>query len=115
MKVLESLGHEDKRVRIVANRHSKKDAVTISDLAQVLGRQPDALIPNDYSTTVETVNQGKPIGRVSPNSAIHKAYQRLALDVYNWCDIEPPQTKSSRTLAGRVRGIFSKGKDNGSS
>jgi Flp pilus assembly CpaE family ATPase len=100
---------------MVANRYSKKDAVTIGDFSQVLGKEPDALIPNDYLTTVESVNQGKPIGQVSPNSPIHKAYQRLALDVYSWCDIEPPQSKSSRTLGGRVRGMFSKGKTHGSS
>ena len=115
MRVLEGLGHDDARVRTVANRYSKRDAVTIGDFSQVLGKEPDALIPNDYATTVESVNQGKPIGQVSPNSAIHKAYQRLALDVYSWCDIEPPQSKSSRTLAGRVRGMFSKGKTHGSS
>jgi pilus assembly protein CpaE len=115
MRVLEGLGHGDARVRMVANRYSKKDAVTIGDFSQVLGKEPDALIPNDYLTTVESVNQGKPIGQVSPNSPIHKAYQRLALDVYSWCDIEPPQSKSSRTLGGRVRGMFSKGKTHGSS
>jgi pilus assembly protein CpaE len=115
MRVLEGLGHDDTRVRTVANRYSKKDAVTIGDFSQVLGKEPDALIPNDYATTVESVNQGKPIGQVAPNSPIHKAYQCLALDVHSWCGIEPPQTKTSRTLAGRVRGMFSKGKTHGSS
>jgi pilus assembly protein CpaE len=115
MRVLDSLGHDVAKIRTVANRYSKNDDVTISDFSQVLGSEPVALIPNSYATTVESVNQGKPIGQVSPNSAIHKAYQRLALDVYSWCGIAPPPTKAPRKLAGRVRGMFSKRKTHGSS
>jgi pilus assembly protein CpaE len=108
MKLLEGLRLDGSLVRTVANRYSKGDAVTIGDFSNVLGKEPDALIPNDYATTVESVNQGRPIGLVSPNSSIHAAYQQLALDVHLWCGVDSPSTESSRTLAGRVRNLFSR-------
>lgn len=108
MRLLEGLCLDGSRVRMVANRYSKSDAVTISDFSNVLGKEPDALIPNDYATTVESVNQGRPIGLVAPKSSIHTAYQQLAVDVHRWCGVEPPTTESSRKVSGRVRNLFSR-------
>jgi len=107
-KLLEGLALDGLRIRLVGNRHSKGDAVTVSDFKRVLGSEPDALIPNDYATTAESVNQGRPIGQVARGSAIHKAYRQLALDVYAWCGVDVPQIKSTQGIAGRFRGVFSR-------
>ena len=107
-KLLEGLALNGLRTRMVGNRHSKGDAVTVSDFKRVLGSEPDALIPNDYATTAETVNQGRPIGQVAHGSAIHKAYRQLAIDVYAWCGVDVPQTKPAKSIAGRFRGVFSR-------
>ncbi len=107
-KLLEGLALNGSRTRMVGNRHSKGDAVTVSDFKRVLGSEPDALIPNDYATTAESVNQGRPIGQVARGSAIHKAYRQLALDVYAWCGVDAPQTQPARSIAGRFRGVFSR-------
>ncbi len=107
-KLLEGLVHEESRVRIVGNRHSKANAVTLSDFKRALGSEPDALIPNDYATTAESVNQGRPIGQVASGSAIHKAYRQLAYEVYGWCGIDTPEPRSDRSFAGRFRGAFSR-------
>jgi len=45
---------------------------------------------------------------VARGSAIHKAYRRLALDVYAWCGVDAPQIKSTQGIAGRFRGVFSR-------
>jgi Flp pilus assembly CpaE family ATPase len=92
----------------VGNRYSKGDSVTVGDFKRVLGSEPDALIPNDYATTAESVNQGRPIGQVAHGSAIHNAYRRLALDVYAWCGVDAPQTQPAQSIAGRFRGVFSR-------
>jgi len=107
-KLLEGLALNGLRTRMVGNRHSKGDAVTVGDFKRVLGSEPDALIPNDYATTAESVNQGRPIGQVARGSAIHKAYRQLALDVYAWCGVDVPQLKPARSIAGRFRGVFSR-------
>ncbi|MBW2716800.1 MAG: hypothetical protein JRD03_12015 [Deltaproteobacteria bacterium] len=107
-KLLEGLTLNGSRARLVGNRHSKDDAVTVGDFKRVLGSEPDALIPNDYATTAESVNQGRPIGQVARGSEIHKAYCQLALDVYAWCGVDAPKTKSTQSIADRFRGVFSR-------
>ncbi len=107
-KLLEGLALNGLRTRMVGNRHSKGDAVTVSDFKRVLGSEPDALIPNDYATTAESVNQGRPIGQMARGSAIHKAYRQLAFDVYAWCGVDAPQLKPAQSIAGRFRGVFSR-------
>ncbi len=107
-KLLEGLALNGLRTRMVGNRHSKGDAVTVSDFKRVLGSEPDALIPNDYATTAESVNQGRPLGQVARGSAIDKAYRQLALDVHAWCGVDVPQTKPAQSIAGRFRGVFSR-------
>ena len=107
-KLLEGLTLDGSRIRMVGNRHSKGDAVTVGDFKRVLGSEPDALIPNDYATTAESVNQGRPIGQVARGSEIHKAYRQLALDVYAWCGVDAPQPKPTQSIADRFRGVFSR-------
>ena len=107
-KLLAGLALDGSRSRIVGNRYSKSDSVTVGDFKRVLGSEPDALIPNDYATTAESVNQGRPIGQVARGSAIHKAYRKLALDVCAWCGVDAPKTQSSQGIAGRFRGVFSR-------
>jgi pilus assembly protein CpaE len=107
-KILEGLALNGSRTRMVGNRHSKGDAVTVSDFKRVLGSEPDVLIPNDYATTAESVNQGRPIGQVARGSAIHKAYRQLALDVCTWCGVDVPEVNSAQGIAGRFRGVFSR-------
>jgi pilus assembly protein CpaE len=107
-KLLEGLALSGSRTRMVGNRHAKGDAVTVGDFKRVLGSEPDALIPNDYATTAESVNQGRPIGQVARGSAIHKAYRQLALAVYGWCGVDVPQTQPTQSIADRFRGMFSR-------
>jgi len=107
-KLLEGLALDGSRTRTVGNRYSKNDSVTLGDFKRVLGSEPDALVPNDYATAAESVNQGRPIGQVAGGSAIHKAYRQLALDVYAWCGVDAPQPQSAQSIAGRFRGVFSR-------
>ena len=107
-KLLDGLALNESRIHTVGNRYSKGDSVTVGDFKRVLGSEPDALIPNDYATTAESVNQGRPLGQVARGSAIHKAYRQLALEAHAWCGVDVPQTKSAQSIAGRFRGVFSR-------
>jgi len=107
-KLLDGLALEGVRIRCVGNRYSKNDDVSVGDFKRVLGSEPDALVPNDYATTAESVNQGRPIGQISRGSAIHRSYRQLALDVYTWCGVDAPTLQSRSGIAGRFRGMFSR-------
>ncbi|HXV37619.1 MAG TPA: cellulose synthase operon protein YhjQ/BcsQ [Myxococcota bacterium] len=107
-KLLEGLLHEQSRIRTIGNRFAKANAVSVGDFKRAIGSEPDALIPNDYATCAECVNQGRPIGQVARGSAIHKAYQKLALEVYGWCGVDAPVARTERGIAGRFRGAFSR-------
>ncbi len=103
LDLLRRLGHPDEKLRLVANRYSKSDAVTEQDFAGFLGRAPDACLPNDYRTTVASVNEGRPVGEVAPKAPLSRAYLALAEKVYFWCGVELPG-KPRRGLFGRLLG-----------
>lgn len=101
LDLLRRLGHPDGKLRLLANRYSRSDAVTDQDFASFLGRPPDACIPNDFRTTVESVNQGRPIGEVAPRAPLSRAYAGLAEQLCDWCGIERPEPEP-RGLAKRI-------------
>jgi pilus assembly protein CpaE len=110
LDLLRRLGHPDSKIRIVANRWSKGDAVTARDLVQFLGKAPDARLPNDYPTTFASVNEGRTVGQVAPRSALQSAYLQLAERVYDWCAVErgaDPNAKS-KGLSALIRRIVGK-------
>jgi pilus assembly protein CpaE len=108
--VLRRLGHGDSKIRLVANRHEKGGAISDRDYTGFLGRVPDLRIPNDYRTTVLSVNQGKLVSEVSRRCPLQEAFVELADATHEWCGIERPE-EESQGLGARFRGIFQKKKD----
>lgn len=106
LDLLKRLGHHESKIRIVANRFSKSDAVTERDFLQFLGKAPDAHLPNDYQTTFAAVNEGKTIGLVAPRSSLHRAFVELAERVHDWCGIEAPQTEANPGRFDSMRKIL---------
>jgi pilus assembly protein CpaE len=112
LDLLRRLGHPDSKIRLVANRYSKSDTVTERDFAEFLGRPPDSYIPNDYPTTLDSLNQGKPLGEVAPRSPIHAAYAKLGEELHAWCDVAPHGEAQAAKRGSRFHRIFGK-KQNG--
>ena len=109
LDLLERLGHTGSRVRLVANRCSKTDAINDRDVAAFLERTPDFRIPNDYQTTLAAVNRGLSVSEVAPRSALARSYDQLAEALSGWCGerrAEKPESESTGGLARAVRGIF---------
>ncbi len=111
LDLLERLGHAGERVRLVANRYAKTDAVTDRDVAGFLEREPDFRIPNDYRTTVAGVNRGLPVAEIAPRSPLARAYEELAASLATWTgeprvDAEADGDEGGGGLARAVRGIF---------
>jgi pilus assembly protein CpaE len=109
LDLLRRLGHSDAKIHPIANRYSRRDAVTDKEFAQFLGRAPDLHLPNDYPNTVGSVNEGRPLGEVAPRSPLHQAYVALARSAHAWSGLEvEAQAEESDNLAARVRRLFKK-------
>jgi pilus assembly protein CpaE len=109
LDLLRRLGHADQKIHPIANRYSRRDAVTDKEFAQFLGRAPDAQLPNDYPSTVGSVNEGRPLGEVAPRSALHQAFMALARSAHAWSGLEVgSRHEEPENLAARVRRLFKK-------
>jgi len=109
LDLLRRLGHSDAKIHPIANRYSKRDAITDKEFATFLGRSPDLHLPNDYPSTVGSVNEGRPLGEVAPRSALHQAFVALAKSAHAWAGIEPQGASGdSENLAARMRRLFKK-------
>jgi len=105
--LLVRLGHDPAKIHTVANRYSKRDLVSDDDLVEFLGVKPEASLPNDYATTAVSVNEGRPVADVAPGSELHRAFQSLARQVYDWVGVEVPESLDTRPgLCSRIRNFF---------
>ncbi len=73
-----SLGYPREKVRLVVNRHEKKNELTLEDLKRTLGVEPYRVIPNSYEAVASAVNHGKPIASFARNNVVAKALQEFA-------------------------------------
>ena len=99
----------DAKIHPIANRYSKRDAVTDKEFATFLGRSPDVHLPNDYPSTVGSVNEGRPLGEVAPRSALHLAFVSLAKAAHGWSGLDAGTANDEpENLAARMRRLFKK-------
>jgi Flp pilus assembly CpaE family ATPase len=106
LDLLRRLGRPEAALHLVANRNAPSAQLSDHDFLHFLGRAPDARIPNDFSTTLSSVNEGRPVGEVSPRGALHVAYDALARQLAAWCgeplEAEPePAPEPVATPRGR--------------
>ncbi len=76
-ETLELMGYPMERMRVVLNRADAAVGVSQADVASVLGRTPDVLVPS-HRDVVRSVNAGEPIVLHSPRSEAAKAFKALA-------------------------------------
>jgi len=96
-ELLLRLGHSPKKIHMVVNRASSKDLVSQDDLVEFLDSKPTVLLPNDYPTTVTSVNEGRPISQVAEDSELDRAFQQLAANVFDWAGLEMERSISQRS------------------
>ena len=110
LDLLRRLGHSDAKIHPIANRYSRRDAVTDKEFADFLGRAPDMHLPNDYPSTVGSVNEGRTLGEVAPRTPLHQAFVALARSAHAWSglEVEAPE-EEPENLAARMRRLFKKG------
>ena len=78
INTLISLGYTADKIRLMVNRFDKKDDITLTDISSTLQLEIYASIPNEYSTAVESVNQGIPIIELARRSKAAKSLYEIA-------------------------------------
>lgn len=57
------------RIEVVVNRYLKGQAATLEEVEKTLGCRIFWLFPNDFESTMESINRGTPLMRYNPRSA----------------------------------------------
>ena len=90
LALLERLGCPGSRVRLVTNRCDQQSTIGERDLCDFVGRGSEVRIPNDYAAAQESVNYGRPVALVAPDSPLNAAFGELAVKVHEWCGRPSP-------------------------
>ncbi len=85
---LKSLDFMPSKIQLIVNRHEKVRNLTIADLEKAASLGEPFLIPNDYRSVSDAINQGLPIAKVSKNSPVNKALNKLVAKVTSESDVQ---------------------------
>ena len=80
-KLLEQLnrsGYNEEDIKLVVNRYLSKSDISLKDVEKTMEQAPFWLIPNDYTTALSSLNQGRTLADVAPRAEISKNFQKLA-------------------------------------
>jgi pilus assembly protein CpaE len=72
---------ERRKIKLVVNRFDRVNGLQLKDLEQLLQQNVFATLPSDYSTMMETLNRGNPLGLTAPRSKLWKGMKTLAEQV----------------------------------
>ena len=79
LETFQRLGHPRReQVRVVVNRYSKHDGISLKEAEEGIGRPISWTIPNDYSATMSAINQGKLLRDIAPRAEITRNIYELA-------------------------------------
>jgi len=79
IKSLTDLGYVSaERIKLVLNRYMKKSEISLKDAEAGLGRELFCTIPNDFTASMASINNGKPLLEIAPKSEIAKSFLELA-------------------------------------
>jgi pilus assembly protein CpaE len=77
LETLELMGYAQSDIRFLLNRADSQVGISLPEVAAIVGRSPDVLVPSDRAVT-RSVNEGVPICLKSPASDAGRAYHLLA-------------------------------------
>lgn len=80
-ELFDKIGYDSDKIKLVINRYIENQEITLKDIENSLGKPVFDTIPNNYLTLIDSINLGRSVGEVNPQSNIAKAYSRLAQEV----------------------------------
>jgi len=100
LETLQLMGYNPARISIVLNRADSRVGITSEDVAAVLGRAPDLLLPSDREVP-RALNEAVPIVTAKRGSGVARAFVRLA-------ELHAARLPASANGAGDADGAASK-------
>jgi pilus assembly protein CpaE len=79
LRSLTDMGYVPKeKIKVVLNRYIKRGEISLSDAEAGIGKELFWVVPNDYDTSMSSINSGKPLLNVAPGAAITKSFVEMA-------------------------------------
>lgn len=78
LMIFNRLGYPRQKIKLVANRYSKKSGLDLPQVEQFLGGNIDCCLSNDYFNAIDSINQGKPVVQLTPAAPLATEIRRLA-------------------------------------
>ena len=100
LETLTLMGYPEANVSLVLNRAQTKVGITAEDVAKVVGREPDVLVPSDRQIP-RSVNEGQPVALSHPKSDAAKAFAEL-MTRYLPAVVRPESQGRRRLLARKA-------------
>lgn len=69
---------EDDRIKIVLNRYTKNNDISLKDAEAGIKKKLFWVLPNDFNTTMSAINKGKPLRQIASRATITKSFEDLA-------------------------------------
>jgi pilus assembly protein CpaE len=66
------------QIKIVLNRYTKNNDISLKDAEAGINRKLFWIIPNDYITTMSAINKGKPLMQIASRASITKNFEDFA-------------------------------------
>lgn len=100
LPVIERATVDSKRVRIIVNRRRSDDVITTGDVSKTLGKDVLAVLPNEDSALMESLNTGKP--EVLRNRSKYGREVETVVSLLT----NTHSTNGKHTKSGSKRGLF---------
>jgi len=105
LETLELMGCEPNTIKMVLNRAQSQVGISQSDVANVLGREPDVFVPSDREIP-RAVNEGVPITLAKPSSETAAAFHQLASFYVEGGALQPSGANNGQDPAHGRRRLF---------
>ena len=78
LELLRGSGFSSNKIRLVINRYVSAEQDVLKETEDILKQKTFWSIPNDYPSSSQSVNSGKPIIEGAPRSPVAKSFKDLA-------------------------------------
>ena len=75
------------KVKVIINRHQKNSPVSFDDVEDIIGKSIFWQIPNDFSTAISAINQGKTLSQAGSRTELCKSFRELASRFLKSCQV----------------------------
>jgi pilus assembly protein CpaE len=106
ISLLDQLGHDEEKRRVVANRASPPNLITDDDSLSAVGLQPVAYIPDDPEAMEDALAGGRPASLPGKKNRVAPVFAQLVEDAHAWCGVEreEEQEEEPASLKHRFQG-----------